>query len=33
MSRDSSLFALKAGVVQFDREGKRVNVRAAVAVA
>lgn len=28
MARDSSLFALKAGVVQFDREGKRVNVKA-----
>lgn len=28
MARDSSLFALKAGVVHFDRNGKRVNVRA-----
>ena len=27
MARDSSLFALKAGVVQFDRNSKRVNVR------
>ena len=28
MARDSSLFALKPGVVQFDRNSKRVNVRA-----
>ena len=28
MARDSSLFALKGGIVQFDRGGKRVNVRA-----
>jgi large subunit ribosomal protein L27 len=27
MGRDGTLFALKAGVVQFDREGRRVNVR------
>ena len=28
MARDSSLFALKACVVHFDRNGKRGNVRA-----
>jgi large subunit ribosomal protein L27 len=27
MGRDFSLFALKAGVVVFDREGSRVNVK------
>jgi large subunit ribosomal protein L27 len=31
MGRDGTLFALKAGVVQFDREGRRVNVREAAA--
>lgn len=29
MARDFSLFALKPGVVQYDRNGKRVNVRLA----
>ena len=28
-SRDFSLFALKPGVVEYDRQGKRVNVRLA----
>ena len=28
--RDYSLFALKDGVVEFDRDGRRVNVREAV---
>ncbi len=27
MGRDCTLYALKPGVVQFDRDGKRVNVR------
>ncbi|HOW96699.1 MAG TPA: 50S ribosomal protein L27 [Kiritimatiellia bacterium] len=31
MARDFSLFALKPGVVQYDRNGKRVNVRLAAA--
>ncbi|MBP7829139.1 MAG: 50S ribosomal protein L27 [Kiritimatiellae bacterium] len=31
MGRDFSLFALKPGVVQYDRNGKRVNVRLAAA--
>ena len=26
-ARDCSLFAMKAGVVQFDRGGRRINVR------
>jgi len=30
MARDSSLFALKPGVVYFDRDSKRVNVKALV---
>ncbi len=30
MGRDCSLFALRDGVVEFDREGRRVNVRATV---
>lgn len=29
MGRDYTLFALKAGVVAFDRGGKRVNIREA----
>lgn len=33
MARDSSLFALKPGVVYFDRSSKRVNVKTAAAVA
>lgn len=28
--RDYSLFALKDGVVEFDRDGRRINVREAV---
>ncbi len=31
-ARDFSLFALKPGIVQYDRNGKRVNVRLAAAV-
>lgn len=31
MGRDFSLFALKPGVVAYDRNGKRVNVRLAAA--
>jgi large subunit ribosomal protein L27 len=27
MGRDCSLFALKQGIVEFDRRGKRINVR------
>jgi large subunit ribosomal protein L27 len=27
MGRDCSLFALKPGIVEFDRGGKRINVR------
>lgn len=30
MARDSSLFALKPGVVYFDRDSKRVNVKTLV---
>ncbi len=30
IGRDYSLFALKDGVVEFDRDGRRVNVREAV---
>ncbi len=30
VGRDFSLFALKDGVVEFDRDGRRVNVREAV---
>ena len=33
LGRDHTLFALKDGVVVFDREGKRVNIREAAAVA
>ena len=33
MGKDCTLFALKHGVVEFDRDGRRVNVRAAVAAA
>lgn len=33
VGRDHTLFALKDGVVVFDREGKRVNIREAVAAA
>lgn len=29
MGRDYTLFALSDGVVEFDRKGKRINVRAA----
>jgi len=29
VARDYSLFALKAGTVEFDRDGKRINIRAA----
>ncbi|MBU1693574.1 MAG: 50S ribosomal protein L27 [Verrucomicrobia bacterium] len=32
MGRDFSLFALKPGVVEYDRNGKRVNVRLAATV-
>lgn len=28
VARDYSLFALKAGTVEFDRNGKRINIRA-----
>jgi len=30
LARDSSLFALIDGVVEFDRSGKRINIRAPV---
>lgn len=30
MGRDYSIFALKDGVVEFDKHGKRVNIREAV---
>ena len=33
MGKDYTLFALKDGVVSFDREGKRVNVTEAAAAA
>lgn len=33
VARDYSLFALKAGTVEFDRDGKRINIRAAEATA
>jgi large subunit ribosomal protein L27 len=33
MGRDCSLFALKHGTVEFDRGGKRINVRAPVVTA
>jgi large subunit ribosomal protein L27 len=29
IARDSSLFALTDGIVEFDRGGKRINIRAA----
>jgi large subunit ribosomal protein L27 len=32
MGRDYTLFALKDGVVEFDRDGRRVNVREVAAV-
>lgn len=31
MGRDYTLFALKPGVVEYDRNGKRVNIREATA--
>ena len=33
IGRDHTLFALKDGMVVFDREGKRVNIREAMAAA
>lgn len=33
MARDCSLFAMKPGVVQFDRGGKRVNIKPVPATA
>lgn len=31
MGRDYTLFALRDGIVEFDRDGRRVNIRAATA--
>jgi large subunit ribosomal protein L27 len=32
MGRDHTLFALKDGLVEFDRDGRRANIRASAAV-
>ena len=32
MGRDHTLFALKAGMVEFDRDGRRANIREAASV-